>query len=154
MRTTLALVDSRPYWNENDVLDVLSFLAVVYEGTGVSGGFYPIQMSMFGLGLMHSVGLSSSSLPVGQEDRDGSLSAGLWLEPSPWLPRSTHTGNWSWQEVGMHSSPTASSSPPFSIFLSLFSLSSYLSLSLPACACYYWDTPPWYSCLRLYIMFS
>lgn len=30
-----------------------------------------------------TVGLSSSSLPVGQEDRDGSLSAGLWLDPSP-----------------------------------------------------------------------
>lgn len=30
-----------------------------------------------------SVGLSSSSLPVGQKDRDGSLSAGLWLDPSP-----------------------------------------------------------------------
>lgn len=30
-----------------------------------------------------SGGLSSSSLPVGQEDRDGSLSAGLWLDPSP-----------------------------------------------------------------------
>ncbi len=30
-----------------------------------------------------SVGLSSSSLPVGQEDRDRSLSAGLWLDPSP-----------------------------------------------------------------------
>lgn len=51
-----------------------------------------------------SVGLSSSSLSVGQEDRDGFLSAGLWLDPSPQLPCSTHTSNWSWQEVGMRPS--------------------------------------------------
>lgn len=60
----------------------------------------------------------------GTEDRDGSLSAGHWLDPSPQLPRSTHTGNWSWQEVGMHpslfSSLLPSSSLPSFCFLYVF----------------------------------
>lgn len=53
-----------------------------YEGTGASGVLSPIETSVFGLRGEKtltdvSAGLSSSSLPVGQEDRDGSLSAGL-----------------------------------------------------------------------------
>lgn len=52
-----------------------------YEGTGVSGVFAPIETSVLGSRgktlADDSMGLSSSSLPVGQEDRDGSLSAGL-----------------------------------------------------------------------------
>lgn len=99
-----------PYWDE----------CVWVEGKSLADG---------------SVELSSSSLPVGQEDRDGSLSAGHWLDPSPQLPRSTHTGNWSWQEVGMHPSLAPSPSPPFPSSFFLLSFCIFFSFShLPIAA--------------------
>ncbi len=53
----------------------------VMKEPGVSRVLSPIEMSVFGFRKKTlagvSVGLSSSSLPVGQKDRDGSLSAGL-----------------------------------------------------------------------------
>lgn len=112
-----------------------------YEGTGVSGVFSAFEMSVFGLRektlAYVSVVLSSSRLPVGQEGRDGSLSAGLWLDPSPLLPRSTHTGNCSWQEVSMHPSPAP---PPILSSKSYFTCLWLLQQR---------HTPPWHNSLWL-----
>jgi len=93
-----------------------------------------------------SAGLSSSSFPVGQEDSDGSLSAGLWWDPSPELPRSTHTGNWSWQEVGMHPSPLPLHFSPIPLSSLLYFSLSHRNPTPPACGCYSSrGTPPWHS---------
>lgn len=93
--------DTSAHWNGNEAgvhiyIYFLSHPEVLYlvaqcqgspvmKQTGSLECFPRLRWVCLGWGALADVSavLSSSSLPVGQWDRDGSLSAGLWLDPSP-----------------------------------------------------------------------